>query len=184
MGVKDEVKRGDAAAVLAEASGAGARGLRVVRGGTRSGSQKHFYLEMQAAYAVPDEGRMLVYSSTQAPQAVQEVVARVLGVPMNHVQVRMRRAGGAFGAKATRNLPHAAACAVAARALGKPVRLTLDRETDMQLTGGRHAMEAEYEAAYHRTDLLEQRRGVMEAWAAHVTGSAAGGNVVALVGIR
>jgi integrase len=45
-----------------------------------------------------------------------------------------------------------------------------------------HTIRNAVEAAYHRTDLLEQRRGVMEAWAAHVTGSAAGGNVVVLVG--
>jgi integrase len=45
-----------------------------------------------------------------------------------------------------------------------------------------HTIRNAVEAAYHRTDLLEQRRGVMEAWAAHVTGSAAGGNVVALAG--
>jgi integrase len=45
-----------------------------------------------------------------------------------------------------------------------------------------HTIRNAVEAAYHRTDLLEQRRSVMEAWAAHVTGSAAGGNVVALIG--
>ena len=45
-----------------------------------------------------------------------------------------------------------------------------------------HTIRNAVEAAYHRTDLLEQRRGVMEAWTAHVTGSAAGGNVVALAG--
>jgi integrase len=45
-----------------------------------------------------------------------------------------------------------------------------------------HKVRNAVEAAYHRTDLLEQRRGVMEAWAAHVTGSAAGGNVVTLTG--
>jgi len=168
MGIKDGVKRGDAAAVLARArseqqeglaaNGGGGTGkaLRVVEGALRAGSQKHFYLETQTAYAVPDEGRMLVYSSTQAPQAVQEVVARVLGTPMNTIQVKMRRAGGAFGGKATRNLPHAAAAAVAAKVLGRPVRLTLDRATDMQLTGGRHAMEAEYAVAYDSaTGLLE-----------------------------
>lgn len=43
-----------------------------------------------------------------------------------------------------------------------------------------HTIRNAVEAAYHRTDLLEQRRGVMEAWASHVTGSATGGNVVAL----
>lgn len=42
-----------------------------------------------------------------------------------------------------------------------------------------HTIRNAVEAAYHRTDLLEQRRGVMEAWAAHVTGSAAGENFVA-----
>lgn len=168
MGIMDGVKRGNAMAVLARArlehqkglaanaNGGVGKTLRVVEGSLRAGSQKHFYLETQTAYAVPDEGRMLVYSSTQAPQAVQEVVARVLGTPMNTIQVKMRRAGGAFGAKATRNLPHAAAAAVAAKVLARPVRLTLDRVTDMQLTGGRHAMEAEYAVAYDPvTGLLE-----------------------------
>ena len=45
-----------------------------------------------------------------------------------------------------------------------------------------HTIRNAVEAAYHRTDLLEQRRGVMEAWAAHVAGSTVGGNGVALVG--
>ncbi|WP_420587928.1 tyrosine-type recombinase/integrase [Marivita sp.] len=45
-----------------------------------------------------------------------------------------------------------------------------------------HTIRNAVEAAYHRTDLLEQRRSVMEAWAAYVMGSDAGGNVVALVG--
>ena len=35
-----------------------------------------------------------------------------------------------------------------------------------------HTIQNSIEAAYHRTDLLEQRRAVMEAWAAHVTGLA------------
>ena len=43
-----------------------------------------------------------------------------------------------------------------------------------------HTIRNAVEAAYHRTDLVEQRRGVMEAWTAHVTGVAAGGNVVPL----
>ena len=33
-----------------------------------------------------------------------------------------------------------------------------------------HTIQNSVEAAYHRTDLLEQRREVMEAWSAHVTG--------------
>lgn len=58
---------------------------------------------------------MVIWSSTQAPPTVQTVVGRVLDVPLHQVSAKFRRAGGGFGAKATRNLPHAAAAAVAAK---------------------------------------------------------------------
>jgi integrase len=47
-----------------------------------------------------------------------------------------------------------------------------------------HTIKNATEAAYHRTDLLDKRRGMMEAWANHVTGSAAAvaASVVPLVG--
>ena len=38
-----------------------------------------------------------------------------------------------------------------------------------------HTIRNAVEAAYHRTDLLEQRRSVMDAWADHVTGAAVAG---------
>jgi integrase len=41
-----------------------------------------------------------------------------------------------------------------------------------------HTVASQTEAAYHRTDLLEQRRAMMEAWAQHVGGLAATGDVV------
>ena len=48
MGIRDQVTRGDAQAVLAAAEATGENGgLRVVKGTVRSGSQKHFYLEPQ-----------------------------------------------------------------------------------------------------------------------------------------
>jgi integrase len=43
-----------------------------------------------------------------------------------------------------------------------------------------HTIQNQAEAAYHRTDLLEQRRTMMEAWANHVTGSFTVNNVVML----
>ncbi len=64
---------------------------------------------------MPDEDRMVIWSSTQAPPSVQNIIGRVLDVPLHQVIAKFRRAGGGFGAKATRNLPHAAAAAVAAK---------------------------------------------------------------------
>jgi integrase len=45
-----------------------------------------------------------------------------------------------------------------------------------------HAIASKTEAAYHRTDLLEQRRPMMDAWAAHVCGEDAKSNVVRMRG--
>lgn len=42
-----------------------------------------------------------------------------------------------------------------------------------------HTIDAKVQRAYARSDLLERRRPVMEAWAQHVTGGA--GSVVKLV---
>lgn len=47
-----------------------------------------------------------------------------------------------------------------------------------------HTIKNQVEAAYHRTDLLEQRRGMMEAWAGHVCGHNASNNVVNLADSR
>ena len=45
-----------------------------------------------------------------------------------------------------------------------------------------HTIQNQAEAAYHRTDLLEQRRAMMEAWARHVGGFAIASSVVPLRG--
>ncbi|MGH9427890.1 MAG: tyrosine-type recombinase/integrase, partial [Terriglobia bacterium] len=45
-----------------------------------------------------------------------------------------------------------------------------------------HTIKNQAEAAYHRTDLLEQRRAMMEAWAQHVGGFGASSSVVLLRG--
>lgn len=55
---------------------------------------------------------------------------------MLQVTVVCRRIGGAFGGKASRALPVAAAAAVAAVSLGRPVRLVLNRNEDFRQNAG------------------------------------------------
>ena len=43
-----------------------------------------------------------------------------------------------------------------------------------------HTIKSQAEAAYHRTDLLEQRRAMMQAWAQHLGGFGAASTVVPL----
>ena len=72
----------------------------VVEGSAESGGQEHLYLETQSALVLPQEGKRLrIFSSTQAPTAVQRITARVLGLAMNDIEVDVARLGGAFGGK-------------------------------------------------------------------------------------
>ena len=113
------------------------------------GGQEHFYLEGQAALAVPGEGGdMHVHSSTQDPTEVQHIVARVLGCPDAYVTVETRRMGGGFGGKETQACQTAAAAALAATLTGKPCKLVLDRDDDFIVTGKRHDFFSEWRAGF------------------------------------
>jgi xanthine dehydrogenase/oxidase len=130
-------------------AGLATEGATTVTGKFRVGGQEHFYLECMSTLCVPTEGNtgMTVYSSTQAVTKTQTFCASAAGLPMSKVVCHMKRMGGGFGGKETRSVFVAAAAAVGAKATGRPVRVTLDRNVDMQTTGQRHAFVAEYTAA-------------------------------------
>ena len=113
------------------------------------GGQEHFYLEGQAALALPQEGGdMVVQSSTQHPTEIQHKVADALGVAMHAVRVEIRRMGGGFGGKESQGNALAVSCAVAAQLTGKPCKMRYDRDDDMIITGKRHDFRIEYDVGY------------------------------------
>ncbi len=127
-----------------------------ISGSGTIGGQDHFYLETQKAIALPQEdGDMHVISSTQAPTEVQQVLARVLGVPHHAVTVEVRRMGGGFGGKETQPAHIAAIAAIAAKVTGRPAKFCLDRDVDMTLTGKRHDFEFGYECGFDDEGRIE-----------------------------
>jgi xanthine dehydrogenase large subunit len=130
--------RGDTDAAISAAQ-------HVLTGRFEIGGQEHFYLEGQAALALPQEGGdMIVHSSSQHPTEIQHKVAEALGVPMNAVRVEVRRMGGGFGGKESQGNALAVACAVAARLTGRACRMRYDRDDDMVITGKRHDFRIDY----------------------------------------
>ena len=130
-------KKGDAESAIAKAP-------RLIEGSFDMGGQEHFYLEGQAALALPQEGGMIVQSSTQHPTEIQHKVAEAIGLHMNNVRVEMRRMGGGFGGKESQGNALAVACAVAARATGRACKMRYDRDDDMVITGKRHDFRIDY----------------------------------------
>ena len=120
-----------------------------INGSFEMGGQEHFYLEGQAALAMPQEnGDMVIQSSTQHPTEIQHKVAHAIGVPMHGVRVEIRRMGGGFGGKESQGNALAVACAVAARHTGAPCKMRYDRDDDMMITGKRHEFRVAYDVGF------------------------------------
>ena len=136
------MKRGNAERAIASAP-------HRLSGELSIGGQDHFYLEGQIALAVPQEDRdMLVYSSTQNPTEVQHGVARVLGLALGDVAVEVRRMGGGFGGKESQATIVATIAAIGAAKTGRPVKLRLNRDDDMIVTGKRHDFLADWTVGF------------------------------------
>jgi xanthine dehydrogenase large subunit len=142
IGSPHTIARGDLAAAFDGAA-------LVVEATVDSGGQDHFYLETQAAMAVPnDAGDLHVYSSTQHPTEIQKMAAHVLGIPAARVVCSVPRLGGGFGGKESQATNYGVLAAWGAHVTGRPVKVRLRRDEDMAWTGKRHPFHSRYRAAF------------------------------------
>jgi xanthine dehydrogenase YagR molybdenum-binding subunit len=98
--------------------------------------EHHNPLEPHATLAHWAGDRVTLYDSTQYITGTQRTLAKVLGVPKEHVRVRCPFVGGGFGCKGSM-WSHAALAAMAARHLNRPVKLVLERPQMFGPVGGR-----------------------------------------------
>jgi len=103
---------------------------------------EHAFLEPEACLAVPDGDRLTIYSQGQGVHDDQRQIASVLGVPLEAVTVELVANGGAFGGK--EDLSIQAHAALAARLLGRPVRLVLTRPQSIRIHPKRHPLTLRY----------------------------------------
>jgi xanthine dehydrogenase/oxidase len=130
-----------------------------IQGKQETGAQYHFYMEPHGALAIPKEdGQLQVFASTQNQASCQKRISLALKKPFNNVQVGTTRLGGGFGGKELRQVYVAAAAAVAANKLNKPVRLLLDRNVDMRMQGLRHPFEGAYSVVAHDDGRITRMR--------------------------
>ncbi|XP_020096279.1 xanthine dehydrogenase-like [Ananas comosus] len=123
---------------------------KIIEGEVQVGGQEHFYLEPQSClvWTVDSGNEVHMISSTQAPQRNQEYVANVLDLPLSKVVCKTKRIGGGFGGKETRSSFIAAAASVASYHLRTPVKIVLDRDVDMMITGQRHSFLGKYKVGF------------------------------------
>ncbi|KAI4574829.1 hypothetical protein MJT46_004108 [Ovis ammon polii x Ovis aries] len=123
---------------------------QIVEGEVHVGGQEHFYMETQRVLVIPktEDKELDIYVSTQDPAHVQKTVSSTLNIPINRITCHVKRVGGGFGGKIGRPAVFGAIAAVGALKTGHPIRLVLDREDDMLITGGRHPLFGKYKVGF------------------------------------
>ncbi len=120
-----------------------------IQGRTECGQQEQFYLEGQIAYALPrEDGQLTLYVSTQHPDGNQREAAAALKLSAKDVAVICRRMGGAFGGKEGNSSIFSQSAALAAFKLQRPVKLRVNRDDDMMITGKRHDFRIDYDCGF------------------------------------
>jgi len=93
-------------------------------------------MEPHATLAEWDGDRLTLYDSNQGASTVRDTIAKVFGLPSEQVRVISPHVGGGFGSKGTPR-PNVVLAAMAARAVGRPVKLALTRQQMFSIAGYR-----------------------------------------------
>jgi selenium-dependent xanthine dehydrogenase len=122
--------RGDVDAALASSA-------HVVHEVFRTQRIEHAFLEPESTLVVPEpDGGLRMYSGGQGVWDDRDQVASVLGIDPQRIVCELVSNGGAFGGK--EDMANQAQTALAAFALGAPVKCTLSREESLFIHPKRH----------------------------------------------
>ena len=98
--------------------------------------ENHNPMEVHNTIASWDGDRLTVYDSTQGSFSVRGTLAKTFGIPSENVRVVSYFTGGGFGSKGGA-WSHEMLCAMAAKKVGRPVKLVLTRRQMFGPVGGR-----------------------------------------------
>lgn len=113
-----------------------------------TGYQEQLYIEPQGIVVDIDKaGKVTLTGSLQCPYYVKNAVLSALDAEDSEVRVVQAVVGGAFGGKEEFPSLTTTQLAVAAKKVGKPIKMIYEREEDMEVTTKRHPSKIYMEAA-------------------------------------
>ncbi|CAH1997051.1 unnamed protein product [Acanthoscelides obtectus] len=128
---------------------------KVIKGEFYTAWQYHFHMEVQCCQVVPTEDGFDIYPVTQWMDLCQLAAAEALAIPTQTINVKVRRLGGSFGGKISRNSLISTAAAVAAFKLRRPVKIWLPFITNMNVIGKRYPQLTRYEVGVDAKGVMQ-----------------------------
>ena len=121
-------------------------------------------------WTAPDQ--LFVHMSTQNVSGIAAQMAEPLKMPATNIRVHQDHIGGGFGSKFSPDRWGIVTAILSKKAGGKPVRLMLERDTELEVAGARPS-------AYARVKLAAKKDGTVTAWQSESwgTGGPGGGGM-------
>lgn len=133
----------------------------------------HCCLEAHGSVAEwPDANHLFVHISTQNVSGIPDQMAEPLNVPATNVRIHQDNIGGGFGSKFAADRWDITAARLSKKAGGKPVRIMLERDAELQVAGARPS-------GYARVKLAAKKDGTITGWQSQSwgTGGPGGGGM-------
>jgi isoquinoline 1-oxidoreductase beta subunit len=106
------------------------KGVKILEASYYTPMLAHAAMEPLAAVAEFKDGKVVTWTCTQNPQAVQDTVAKAVGIKKEDVTCHVTLLGGGFGRKSKPD--YVAEAALLSKQVGKPVKIVWSREDDVQ----------------------------------------------------
>lgn len=121
-------------------------------------------------WTAPDQ--LFVHMSTQNVSGIAAQMAEPLKIPATNIRVHQDHIGGGFGSKFSPDRWGIVTAILSKKAGGKPVRMMLERDTELEVAGARPS-------AYARVKLGAKKDGTVTAWQSESwgTGGPGGGGM-------
>src|SRR5579863_6176321 len=134
----------------------------------------HCCLESHGSAVAWNGEKLEFWPSTQNVSGIGGDIGRAINVPAANIHVHMDHIGGGFGSKFPSDVWGGEAVQLSKASGGKPVRIFLDRETELLIAGNRPS-------AYGKIKVAAKKDGTITAWQSDTwsTGGLAGGGLSA-----
>ena len=161
-----ELTQGDPDKAFAEAEvvSEGLYGLPVIT---------HCCLEAHGSTAEwPDKDHLFLHLSTQNVSGIASQIAEPMGVPAANIRVHQDHIGGGFGSKFAADRWDVTGARLSKKAGGRPVRIMLERDAELEVAGARPS-------AYARVKVAARKDGTLTGWQSNSwgTGGPGGGSM-------
>nr|XP_034832960.1 xanthine dehydrogenase/oxidase-like [Maniola hyperantus] len=129
--------------------------VKIIKGNRTILWQYHFCFETMMCVSLPTEEGLKVFPTSQYIDADQVQTARCLNIEESRVDVKVRRLGGSYGAKISRQNIVSTACALVTYKLNRPCRFILPLRSQTRALGKRMPSSTDYEIGVNENGVVQ-----------------------------